>query len=236
MLNLYIAESLTTTILLLCAYAITATITEVGQAWFAHKLGDDTAAEEGWLDLDPLTHIDLIGVLFVVFLNFAWVRVVPINPYFARSARKIKLAAIYFSQAAISLLFAIILLVLLRFWLGQTCIQLLVSMFGSAHAPLKDILKMYPERSSLSILASLFMISLVFYSIFIATISLIANGFRFFYTHIWQTRRLKEEYPDYVIWIAGLILILFIAEPVRRMLLELIIKSSSFIGFLFGTH
>jgi hypothetical protein len=234
MLNLQSAESLMTTILFLCAYALTATVTEVGQAWVAHRLGDDSAAEDGWLNLNPLAHVDIIGVLFVLFLNFPWVRMVPVSP-FHTNASKTRLCMIYFSQAVISVVFALIILALLLFWLGPTCLSLTVSMVAQEHIPLKTFLGEYPEKSTLAVIAILFMISLVIYGIFIATISLIANGFRFFYMHYWQVHRAREQYPDYVIWIAGFIAIMFLAEPVRRTLLIFIVESTRLIGYLCGT-
>jgi hypothetical protein len=234
MFNLHIAESLTTTILLLCAYAVCATVTEVGQAWIAHRMGDDTAAEADWLNLNPLAHIDLIGVLFVIFLNFAWVRIIPVNPLTNYHDNKGRLALIYFSQALISIVMALFLFAVLLLWLGPTCIYFAVSMFGSESVPLKDILNAFPDKSSFSILVSLFIISLIIYSIFIATISLIANGFRFFYSMYWESNRDQEPYPDYIIWIIAFIVVMFLAEPVRRLLLKLIIYGSLIIGHLCG--
>ncbi|MFT3710390.1 MAG: site-2 protease family protein [Archangium sp.] len=55
---------------------------EWAHAWSALKLGDDTAAREGRLTLNPLSHIDPIGtVLLPLFgIPLGWAKPVPVNP------------------------------------------------------------------------------------------------------------------------------------------------------------
>ena len=36
---------------------------ECAHGWMAHRLGDDTAKNQGRLNLNPFTHLDLIGTL-----------------------------------------------------------------------------------------------------------------------------------------------------------------------------
>ncbi|MDH3694794.1 MAG: site-2 protease family protein, partial [Gammaproteobacteria bacterium] len=42
--------------------------------------GDDTAEQMGRLNLNPLSHIDPIGLLMVVMVGFGYAKPVPINP------------------------------------------------------------------------------------------------------------------------------------------------------------
>lgn len=55
-------------------------IHEFAHGWMANRLGDDTAARQGRLNLNPITHIDPIGGLLILFTGFGWARPVPINP------------------------------------------------------------------------------------------------------------------------------------------------------------
>ena len=72
---------------LLCAIpALVAglTIHEFAHAWAAHKLGDDTAKDQGRLTLDPLAHLDPIGSMFIVLAAFVgffigWAKPVPVD-------------------------------------------------------------------------------------------------------------------------------------------------------------
>jgi Zn-dependent protease len=58
------------------------TVHEFAHAWSAWKLGDDTAAMQGRLTLDPLVHIDPLGSLLLPALGvpFGWAKPVPVNP------------------------------------------------------------------------------------------------------------------------------------------------------------
>ena len=54
---------------------------EFCHAWAASELGDQTAARQGRLTLNPLVHIDPIGALMLVLIGFGWGRPTPVNPY-----------------------------------------------------------------------------------------------------------------------------------------------------------
>ena len=54
---------------------------EFAHAWMAYKLGDDTAARQGRLDLNPLRHLDPIGALMLILTQrFGWAKPVPGDP------------------------------------------------------------------------------------------------------------------------------------------------------------
>lgn len=61
-------------------------IHEWAHAWTAYKLGDDTAARQGRLTLNPIAHMDPIGTLGIFLCGFGWGKPVPVNP--ARFDRK----------------------------------------------------------------------------------------------------------------------------------------------------
>lgn len=55
-------------------------IHEFAHGWVAYKLGDDTAASQGRLNLNPIAHIDPVGGLLILFTGFGWARPVPVDP------------------------------------------------------------------------------------------------------------------------------------------------------------
>jgi Zn-dependent protease len=66
------------------------TVHEFAHAWSAFKLGDDTAAREGRMTLNPLSHIDPIGTvvmpLFLIFSGLGWMfgwASAPYDPHWA---------------------------------------------------------------------------------------------------------------------------------------------------------
>ena len=62
---------------------------EMAHAWAAYKLGDDTAALQGRLTMNPLAHLDPIGTLMFIFAGIGWAKPVPGNP--ARFTRNISI-------------------------------------------------------------------------------------------------------------------------------------------------
>ena len=64
---------------------------EYAHGWMAHKLGDDTAYQQGRLDLNPLAHLDPLGTILLLFTGFGWARPVPVQPH--RFNRKISMRA-----------------------------------------------------------------------------------------------------------------------------------------------
>lgn len=49
-------------------------IHECAHAWVAYKAGDPTAKNLGRMTLDPIKHIDPIGMLMLVLVGFGWAR------------------------------------------------------------------------------------------------------------------------------------------------------------------
>lgn len=54
---------------------------EVAHGLVAYWNGDSTAKDAGRITFNPLSHIDPIGLLFLIFVRFGWAKPVPINPY-----------------------------------------------------------------------------------------------------------------------------------------------------------
>lgn len=59
---------------------IAITFHEFAHAFAADKLGDDTPRRQNRLNLNPLSHIDPIGLFMLMFVHFGWGKPVEINP------------------------------------------------------------------------------------------------------------------------------------------------------------
>ena len=57
------------------------TLHELSHGFVAYKLGDDTAKSRGRLTLNPLKHLDVLGLLMMVVFRFGWAKPVPVNMY-----------------------------------------------------------------------------------------------------------------------------------------------------------
>jgi Zn-dependent protease len=68
-------------VIVLVALMIVIAIHEFSHALASYSLGDHTAEHEGRLTLNPLSHLDIVGSLMLLFVGFGWGKPVPFNPY-----------------------------------------------------------------------------------------------------------------------------------------------------------
>ncbi|MGI5875693.1 MAG: site-2 protease family protein [Dethiobacteria bacterium] len=70
------------------ALLIAITFHEYAHARMAYAWGDPTAKLQGRLTLNPLAHLDPLGLLMLWILRFGWAKPVPINPRNFKDPRK----------------------------------------------------------------------------------------------------------------------------------------------------
>ncbi len=67
-------------VLLLVSIVLSLAIHEFGHAYVAKVQGDRTAEVAGRLTLNPLAHVDVFGLLMVIFVGFGYAKPVPTDP------------------------------------------------------------------------------------------------------------------------------------------------------------
>jgi Zn-dependent protease len=100
----------------LVVFVVAITIHEFMHAFTAYQLGDNTAARQGRVTLNPVAHFDPLGFLMLIILlispiGFAWGRPVPVNPGNFRNPKRGMLlvaAAGPLSNVVLATVFAII--------------------------------------------------------------------------------------------------------------------------------
>ena len=85
MIDLLIRGEIVLFLLILIGLVISLTFHEFGHAFMARVYGDDTAQRAGRLTLNPLAHIDPMGLLMVVVVGFGYAKPVPTDPRNFRS-------------------------------------------------------------------------------------------------------------------------------------------------------
>ena len=80
-------------ILIIVTLIISLTFHEYGHAASAKLLGDDTAQRMGRLNINPLSHIDPMGLAMVVLVGFGYAKPVPTNPNNFKSTWGVPLVA-----------------------------------------------------------------------------------------------------------------------------------------------
>ena len=87
------------------------TLHELSHGIVAYWLGDDTAKRAGRLTLNPLRHLDLMGLLMMVVFRFGWAKPVPVNMYRFKNPKRgmaITAAAGPLSNVLISCIFLLL--------------------------------------------------------------------------------------------------------------------------------
>ncbi len=104
------------------------TVHEYAHGLVAYRLGDPTAARAGRLTLNPLAHLDPIGVLMLWFFRFGWAKPVPVNPAYFRDPRRDMLKVSAAGPGAnfiFALLFSVLEVVAYRLGASRTVIEIL---------------------------------------------------------------------------------------------------------------
>jgi Zn-dependent protease len=87
---------------------------EIAHGLVAWRFGDDTAKNSGRLSLNPLLHLDPLGVLALFLVGFGWAKPVPINYGNLRNSR-LALVSVSLAGCAANIFIAAIAIFLLQF-------------------------------------------------------------------------------------------------------------------------
>lgn len=93
--------------LLLPAIIIGLTFHEFAHGWMADRLGDRTARDMGRLTLNPIPHIDPLGLIMLFLVKFGWAKPVPVNPYNFRGDMRQGMLLVSLAGPATNLLLAV---------------------------------------------------------------------------------------------------------------------------------
>ena len=99
------------------------TIHELSHGFIAYKLGDPTAKRMGRLTLNPIAHIDIIGLIMMLTVHVGWAKPVPVDMrYFKNPKRGMAVTALAGpgSNFLLTLLALIVASVILRISSGST--------------------------------------------------------------------------------------------------------------------
>ncbi|MCD6570219.1 MAG: site-2 protease family protein [Deltaproteobacteria bacterium] len=82
-------DQITKILLLIVPVLFSISVHEVCHGYVAYRLGDPTAKRAGRLTLNPIKHIDIIGLL-VLFITqmIGWAKPVPVDPRYFKNPRK----------------------------------------------------------------------------------------------------------------------------------------------------
>ncbi len=246
MINLVLAEFLFALILLLASYFISHTINGFMQSWIIAQLGDDTAKQSGFMSLNPLMHVDLFGLLALVFLGIGWLQTVPIDPYaFIGAWRYARLLCAYLTEAYVGICLAIfsrfVCVYSFGYYLTAHLIYKLFSYYakfflvlfsGTSHL---NIAALFAEHQSpAAITIAFLLVSLVYFNILVATISIIFNAFRYILVVGFERGYSYIEYAEILSFIGPFLVVYVLGEGLFNYLLHITKWGACQIAHIFG--
>ncbi|GIW07209.1 MAG: peptidase [Dehalococcoidia bacterium] len=90
------------------------TLHELAHAMVAWWLGDPTARNYGRITLNPLAHLDPLGLILILLAGFGWAKPVPFNPYRLRFGPRTGSALVAAAGPAMNLILAFLFAVPIR--------------------------------------------------------------------------------------------------------------------------
>jgi Zn-dependent protease len=100
--------SLQSIALMLPAIVLGLTFHEYAHGLAAYRLGDNTARAQGRLTINPVAHVDPVGLILLFLAGFGWAKPVPINPLNFRGDMKRGVLLVSLAGPATNLLLAIV--------------------------------------------------------------------------------------------------------------------------------
>lgn len=237
MISLKFAELLISMTTCFIAYLIVTTFAGFFQAWVAKKMGDDSAEEAGFLSLNPMDHVDFIGLACLYFFRFGWGRPIPINPQAVWGHwRWLKLTCIYLSYAWAHIVMATVAMTTLLAQFGLQVIPLSVDMMLSGNLSHERFSLAYPEGSSIAITFALIAIEIIYLSIFLAVFNFFFRGLELVLMYA------REKYPQFVsehqsglfFILYAIIISIFIIPQIRLLLVFITAQWGYVLAKIFG--
>ena len=218
------------------AYIVAVTLAGFVRAWSAKKMGDNTAEYLGLLTLNPLAHIDIVGVVFLFLFYFGWGRYVPINPFNIRSPlRNIKLFIVYLSDTLTYFFSALIGIIILVLTAGPRMVDIARHMLICVqHMSHLYLIHTCPTLSSLAITLSFIVIAFIYLNVILGVLNLILNIFSLGIYFLLNRSSRYDTYNYYLIILIPIILIFLFSEPLRILAIHGIAIVGYWVALLVG--
>jgi len=242
MISVKSAEFMITLITFLLVYVVTVTLVGFFVAWVAQKMGDDTAADQGLLSLNPAVHIDpigLIGLMSIFFMGFGWGNHLPINPHnivkTGRTSRWLKLFCAYMSDALANCVLAIIGMAMLIIIFGPKVINFAAyMMLGSEISHMKFAI-MFPEFSSLAVTCGLILTVFVYVNAFLTVFNIVFRGLELLMVYLLdRSADYAKYYNFFTVFLYAMVASIFLIPQLRLFLVLIILHVGYLIAYIFG--
>jgi len=187
------ANLILTYVTLFTAYLISIALAGSSQAWIAKLSGDDSAEEAGFLTLNPIYHIHIVGAIMFVLFGIGLGPVQPVNLSSVWPRWKyLKLLGIYAAKPVVNIMTATISLISLLLIFGhgpmaasniQKVKYLIVLAFTEGNTPLtafmdipQQFLNLFPGVATYIVVCGIILLALVMFNMLAASFNFVING------------------------------------------------------------
>lgn len=235
MITLYTTEMLIGVITFFLAYLVVVTVSNVFRSWVAYQVGDDTGVRLGYLNWNPLVHIDPIGLFFLFSFYFGWGRMVPINPLVIwKPYRTLKLAMAYLSDSFMNLILSIVGIIALLAIFDTDIIDVMRYMVLTNNVSHLVIANIYPQVSSLLVSIGFIIFAFVYLNVVLGVLHFIINFSNYLLFVLSDKYDSVARSAHYITIGLPIFLILFFSTVLRLLSVNLISYIALIIAHMMG--
>jgi len=223
MIDVSTASLIVNSVSFLCAYIFVVTVTGAFRAWVAVRMGDVSIEHAGFLTLNPLIHVQPIGILFLLLQSFGVGSFIPVNPeYIQGQYRGLKLLCAFYSDTILNGISAVFGMFLLIVTFDDRIVRIIELIIYNRDASHMYMTHYYPAYSSTAIVAGYMLAAAVSLHIGLMVVEFLFNScVLVFSLYIRPTSFNAYDMALYEL-IAWVVLVLFFFQPLLRLVAALI--------------
>jgi len=237
------AELFMRLIIVLLVYFITAPLVGYSRAWTADEMGDTTPEQLGFLTLDPMAHISLWWVFFILwvqifsahFIPVGLGKHIPINPNNIQGSwRGLKLAFAYLSDSIASIVLGIGSFFILIVMFGADALVFLERAVSLEPLSLRTLTLLRPDLSSMSLILVWFVVTFALFNCLVAAFSVISNLFHFVVFYYFEDQISQSEYGEMILMFGPLLFLYLMIFFVWSYVTAFVVSMAYILAMLVG--
>lgn len=215
------ADTLIFYISLVLAYIVVVMLAHYFKAWVALQLGDSTAAESGFLSLNPTDHTDPIGFMCLFLFGLGWGRNVPINALNIHGRyRSAKIMLAYLSDGIAYLGIGIACMLLLGILFDGVMIPQSVGLIKHNMVSYQALHSLYPDYSSCIIAIGFIALCAMYLTIMLGALQLVIDFFHLCLHTYAGHAAVMSGFGEVLFIVVPVIAMLFLTGPLRLFMLH----------------
>jgi hypothetical protein len=233
------ANTVVYVVTLIFSYGMVVTLAGSFRAYIAYRFGDPTAAELGFLPLDPIRHIDILGFLCYLWFRFGWGKYIPVDVHNIHGKHaKFKRVFAFFADSIAYILLAIGLVLVFLIIFGFPLLDYALSImrqYGGVPSQYA-FTQINPHASSIHLTCVFVYLLFTYVSVVFGAISFVINFFHYALMKLTERISLHEMSFGMLFGkiIALYILFTIMIRPVHYGVLAIIHYASYFFAYCLG--